>query len=68
MCVLCVLCVPVCPVCVTQVSSSRTFRRLWKQVSQNLDSYRTFPRLAGGQNHLDLGLHACQELPLTSDL
>uniref|UniRef100_A0A8D0DAE5 Multifunctional fusion protein n=1 Tax=Sander lucioperca TaxID=283035 RepID=A0A8D0DAE5_SANLU len=24
-----------------------TFKRLWKQVSQNLDSYRTFPRLAG---------------------
>ncbi|KAK9529680.1 hypothetical protein VZT92_013759 [Zoarces viviparus] len=24
-----------------------TFKRLWKQVAQNLDSYRTFPRLAG---------------------
>ncbi|XP_056887648.1 LOW QUALITY PROTEIN: delta-1-pyrroline-5-carboxylate dehydrogenase, mitochondrial [Takifugu flavidus] len=24
-----------------------TFRRLWKQVAENLDSYRTFPRLAG---------------------
>ncbi|KAG8430157.1 hypothetical protein GDO86_018366 [Hymenochirus boettgeri] len=24
-----------------------TFRRLWKQVAQNLDVYRTFPRLAG---------------------
>uniref|UniRef100_H3CCF6 Multifunctional fusion protein n=1 Tax=Tetraodon nigroviridis TaxID=99883 RepID=H3CCF6_TETNG len=24
-----------------------TFRHLWKQVAQNLDSYRTFPRLAG---------------------
>lgn len=24
-----------------------TFRRLWKQVAQNLDTYRTFPRLAG---------------------
>ncbi|MEQ2219266.1 hypothetical protein XENOCAPTIV_015088, partial [Xenoophorus captivus] len=33
-------------------SSSRTFKRLWKQVAQNLDIYRTFPRLAGGENHL----------------
>ncbi|KAM4583295.1 delta-1-pyrroline-5-carboxylate dehydrogenase, mitochondrial [Fundulus diaphanus] len=24
-----------------------TFKRLWKQVAQNLDVYRTFPRLAG---------------------
>ncbi|XP_045884946.1 delta-1-pyrroline-5-carboxylate dehydrogenase, mitochondrial isoform X1 [Micropterus dolomieu] len=24
-----------------------TFKRLWKQVAQNLDTYRTFPRLAG---------------------
>ncbi|XP_042333925.1 LOW QUALITY PROTEIN: delta-1-pyrroline-5-carboxylate dehydrogenase, mitochondrial [Sceloporus undulatus] len=24
-----------------------TFKRLWKQVSENLDRYRTFPRLAG---------------------
>ncbi|MEQ2189046.1 Delta-1-pyrroline-5-carboxylate dehydrogenase, mitochondrial [Goodea atripinnis] len=24
-----------------------TFKRLWKQVAQNLDIYRTFPRLAG---------------------
>ncbi|XP_040279109.1 delta-1-pyrroline-5-carboxylate dehydrogenase, mitochondrial isoform X1 [Bufo bufo] len=24
-----------------------TFRRLWKQVSENLERYRTFPRLAG---------------------
>lgn len=32
------------------LGGSRTFRRLWKQVAQNLDSYRTFPRLAGGQN------------------
>lgn len=24
-----------------------TFKRLWKQVAQNLDSYRNFPRLAG---------------------
>uniref|UniRef100_A0A672GPF1 Multifunctional fusion protein n=1 Tax=Salarias fasciatus TaxID=181472 RepID=A0A672GPF1_SALFA len=24
-----------------------TFKRLWKQVAENLDSYRTFPRLAG---------------------
>ncbi|KAM9410490.1 delta-1-pyrroline-5-carboxylate dehydrogenase, mitochondrial [Pholidichthys leucotaenia] len=24
-----------------------TFKRLWKQVGQNLDKYRTFPRLAG---------------------
>uniref|UniRef100_A0A8C2XF94 Multifunctional fusion protein n=1 Tax=Cyclopterus lumpus TaxID=8103 RepID=A0A8C2XF94_CYCLU len=24
-----------------------TFKRLWKQVAQNVDSYRTFPRLAG---------------------
>ncbi|KAJ6656810.1 hypothetical protein lerEdw1_003141 [Lerista edwardsae] len=24
-----------------------TFKRLWKQVSENLDLYRTFPRLAG---------------------
>ncbi|XP_068598059.1 delta-1-pyrroline-5-carboxylate dehydrogenase, mitochondrial [Brachionichthys hirsutus] len=24
-----------------------TFKRLWKQVAQNLDRYRTFPRLAG---------------------
>uniref|UniRef100_A0A803VXJ3 Aldehyde dehydrogenase 4 family member A1 n=1 Tax=Ficedula albicollis TaxID=59894 RepID=A0A803VXJ3_FICAL len=25
-----------------------TFKRLWKQVSENLDRYRNFPRLAGG--------------------
>ncbi|XP_051804383.1 delta-1-pyrroline-5-carboxylate dehydrogenase, mitochondrial [Acanthochromis polyacanthus] len=24
-----------------------TFKRLWKQVAQNVDTYRTFPRLAG---------------------
>ncbi|CAK6981267.1 delta-1-pyrroline-5-carboxylate dehydrogenase%2C mitochondrial [Scomber scombrus] len=24
-----------------------TFKRIWKQVAQNLDSYKTFPRLAG---------------------
>ncbi|RVE72670.1 hypothetical protein OJAV_G00043140 [Oryzias javanicus] len=24
-----------------------TFKRLWKQVAQNLDTYRTFPRIAG---------------------
>ncbi|KAM8868173.1 delta-1-pyrroline-5-carboxylate dehydrogenase, mitochondrial [Synchiropus picturatus] len=24
-----------------------TFKRLWKQVAQNLDTYKTFPRLAG---------------------
>ncbi|KAM7006310.1 delta-1-pyrroline-5-carboxylate dehydrogenase, mitochondrial [Tautogolabrus adspersus] len=24
-----------------------TFKRLWKQVAQNLDAYKTFPRLAG---------------------
>ncbi|XP_076602679.1 delta-1-pyrroline-5-carboxylate dehydrogenase, mitochondrial [Chaetodon auriga] len=24
-----------------------TFKRLWKQVAENLDTYRTFPRLAG---------------------
>ncbi|XP_058488473.1 delta-1-pyrroline-5-carboxylate dehydrogenase, mitochondrial [Solea solea] len=24
-----------------------TFKRLWRQVAQNLDTYRTFPRLAG---------------------
>lgn len=39
--------------CVLLVSHSpplpfRTFKRLWKQVSENLDRYRTFPRLAGG--------------------
>lgn len=28
---------------------SRTFKRLWKQVAQNLDIYRNFPRVAGGQ-------------------
>lgn len=28
---------------------SSTFKRLWKQVAQNLDRYRTFPRLAGGK-------------------
>lgn len=28
----------------------RTFKRLWKQVAQNLDIYRNFPRLAGGQD------------------
>ncbi|XP_043918988.1 delta-1-pyrroline-5-carboxylate dehydrogenase, mitochondrial isoform X2 [Protopterus annectens] len=27
--------------------SVQTFKRLWKQVSENLDQYRTFPRLAG---------------------
>uniref|UniRef100_G1N005 L-glutamate gamma-semialdehyde dehydrogenase n=1 Tax=Meleagris gallopavo TaxID=9103 RepID=G1N005_MELGA len=27
--------------------SPRTFKRLWKQASENLDRYRTFPRLAG---------------------
>lgn len=32
----------------------RTFKRLWKQVAQNLDIYRTFPRLAGGQEHSSL--------------
>lgn len=25
-----------------------TFRRLWKQVGQNIDIYKTFPRLVGG--------------------
>ncbi|CAF90662.1 unnamed protein product, partial [Tetraodon nigroviridis] len=34
-------------VCADGPPSSRTFRHLWKQVAQNLDSYRTFPRLAG---------------------
>lgn len=32
----------------------RTFKRLWKQVAQNLDIYRTFPRLAGGQERSSL--------------
>lgn len=27
--------------------SYQTFKRLWKQVAQNVDAYRTFPRLAG---------------------
>jgi len=29
--------------------SPRTFKRLWKQASENLDRYRSFPRLAGGE-------------------
>lgn len=32
----------------------RTFKRLWKQAAQNLDIYRTFPRLAGGQERSSL--------------
>ncbi|KAF3855540.1 hypothetical protein F7725_016263 [Dissostichus mawsoni] len=28
-------------------SPAATFKRLWKQVAQNLDNYRNFPRLAG---------------------
>lgn len=35
-------------------SSCRTFKRLWKQVAQNLDIYRTFPRLAGGEHSLGI--------------
>uniref|UniRef100_A0A670YYK7 Delta-1-pyrroline-5-carboxylate dehydrogenase, mitochondrial n=1 Tax=Pseudonaja textilis TaxID=8673 RepID=A0A670YYK7_PSETE len=41
-----------------------TFKRLWKQVSENLDRYRTFPRLAGecgGKNfHF---VHASADVP-----
>ncbi|KYO24565.1 delta-1-pyrroline-5-carboxylate dehydrogenase, mitochondrial [Alligator mississippiensis] len=41
-----------------------TFKRLWKQVSENLDRYRTFPRLAGecgGKNfHL---VHSSADVP-----
>ncbi|XP_015683708.1 delta-1-pyrroline-5-carboxylate dehydrogenase, mitochondrial [Protobothrops mucrosquamatus] len=41
-----------------------TFKRLWKQVSENLDHYRTFPRLAGecgGKNfHF---VHASADVP-----
>ncbi|XP_054376782.1 delta-1-pyrroline-5-carboxylate dehydrogenase, mitochondrial isoform X3 [Pongo abelii] len=29
-----------------------TFKHLWKQVAQNLDRFRTFPRLAGGKASL----------------
>ncbi|KAG8506624.1 Delta-1-pyrroline-5-carboxylate dehydrogenase, mitochondrial [Galemys pyrenaicus] len=29
-----------------------TFKHLWKQVAQNLDRFRTFPRLAGGKDPL----------------
>ncbi|XP_061457153.1 delta-1-pyrroline-5-carboxylate dehydrogenase, mitochondrial isoform X2 [Rhineura floridana] len=41
-----------------------TFKRLWRQVSENLDHYRTFPRLAGecgGKNfHF---VHASADVP-----
>ncbi|XP_054857677.1 delta-1-pyrroline-5-carboxylate dehydrogenase, mitochondrial [Eublepharis macularius] len=41
-----------------------TFKRLWKQISENLDRYRTFPRLAGecgGKNfHF---VHASADVP-----
>ena len=30
-------------------SGFSTFKHLWKQVAQNLDRFRTFPRLAGGK-------------------
>ena len=30
-------------------SAFSTFKHLWKQVAQNLDRFRTFPRLAGGK-------------------
>ncbi|KAJ7306600.1 hypothetical protein JRQ81_009987 [Phrynocephalus forsythii] len=41
-----------------------TFKRLWKQVSENLDRYRTFPRLAGecgGKNFH--WVHASADVP-----
>lgn len=49
----------------------RTFKRLWKQVAQNLDVYRTFPRLAGGDTFYTLLLYcscsarSCPLAPLT---
>lgn len=33
----------------TLFSGFSTFKHLWKQVAQNLDRFRTFPRLAGGK-------------------
>ena len=33
-------------------SAFSTFKHLWKQVAQNLDRFRTFPRLAGGKGPL----------------
>uniref|UniRef100_A0AAQ6AH64 Aldehyde dehydrogenase domain-containing protein n=1 Tax=Amphiprion ocellaris TaxID=80972 RepID=A0AAQ6AH64_AMPOC len=46
-----------------------TFKRLWKQVAQNLDTYRTFPRLAGGESlkdppWLNLYHHFCSQRKL----
>ena len=36
----------------TLSSDFSTFKHLWKQVAQNLDRFRTFPRLAGGKGPL----------------
>lgn len=35
-------------------SAFSTFKHLWKQVAQNLDRFRTFPRLAGGEGPFSL--------------